>query len=192
MNVFLAWTISYALSAAISFPVALKQKSLLRSLIVVHVFLLLSMLLLFAFGARLEFAVSTYSVSFACVVLLASYLFLKRFGLVYALSSAVQEGCLLLSFALLVPVAGFWVAAALTALPYALLHLINSSGWWWKVTGTFLRGMLSLGLYAWLHDPLLNTALHTLGGGLLMRQGLLLSETSLRLPPRNNTPESAS
>jgi hypothetical protein len=179
MNVFLAWAIGYALPAAISYSVALKQKSLLRSLIVVHVFLLLSMLLLFAFGARLEFSVSTYSVCFACAVLLASCLFLKRLGFAYALSSAVQESWMLLSLALLLPVTGFWIAAVLTALPYSLLHLIKSSGWWWKIAGTFLWGMLSLGLYVWLHDPLLNIALHAFGGGLLIRFGFLLGEISL-------------
>lgn len=179
---FLLWCIAYLLPFVGALLVVRKQQSLVVSIVTAHLFVLLSIVLLYIVGARVPWQSSMYSFSFMGVSLLTALFLLRAYGLVYVFSSVIQQYCLLLSYLLLTSVTGSWVAMTLTALVFAVAHLINHSGWWWKVPLTFLWGILSCLFYLWLQDPLINIAIHAISGAVLISRGLLLEGLKLNMP----------
>ena len=171
---FFLWCIAYLVPFVGALFVARRQQSLVASIVVAHLFVLISIALLFIVGARVSSGSSVYSVGFLGVSLLFALLLLRGYGLVYVFSSVIQQYCILLAYLLLASTTGPWVAMVLTALVFALAHLIKRSGWQWKLPITFLWGVLSCLLYFWLQDPFLNIAIHTICGAVLISRGLLL------------------
>jgi hypothetical protein len=98
------------------------------------------------------------------------------FGLGYILSSIIQECCILLAGVLLISVSGVLIGALVTAFIYALVHPMKNSNWHWKFSLLFLWGIVSILLYIWLHQPLLNIAIHAAAGSVLIYIGLLYKD----------------
>lgn len=165
----------YAAPAYVAVTLARRRKSPSDRIMIVHIGILASILLLSYVGAEVSWDFRIYNVAFVAVGALLSLYLLGLLGLGYAASSAVQEWCLLLAGVYLLGSMGFLLSAVISALVYALAHNIDSANVRWKLPLTFLWGCCSILLYLWLREPLLNIALHTVVGALLIRKGLLFT-----------------
>lgn len=163
-----------------------KQKD---RLLVVHALLLLSILLMSVAGTRLLWGFQTWDVfALLAAVLLSVYLIGPKVASSYAVSSAIQEICILLAAMLLIPAAGILTGAAATSLMYTWAHRSHPSEtyrWRWKYPVLFIYGTVSILLYTWLHQPLFNIALHITAGTIMFYNGFLLTQTKIT-PLRRN------
>ena len=168
------WILCYALPAGVAIYLTSTQTLPRNKMLTMHGGILVSIFILSAVGGRLHIEFQTLYVLLAVTSLIATISFLSWLpGFGYTLSSVIQEYCLLLAGLLLVPVGGVWIAAFATALIYAVAHQMESSNWRWKFPLMLVWGMVSIFLYAWLQQPLLNIALHASIGAALIRVGLL-------------------
>lgn len=158
-------------------------------LLIVHTFLLLSILLMSVIGIRLEWNFQILDlVALVAAVLMSAYFIGPMTTFVYVIASAIQETWILLAATLLIPTGGIFIGAAVTSLMYTFAHRSHPSEiyrWRWKYGVLFAYGVISVLLYVWLHQPLLNIALHTVAGSFLFYEGFLLTQTKI-VPLRRN------
>ena len=171
------WIFYYAIPAGIATYLLKRQQSSVRSrVLTLHGFVLLSIFLLSIIDVSLNWNFQVYQLLIIGVAILLSIYLLGFRGLLYAASSAIQEYCLLLASVLIIPTTGLWLGAIITSLPYTFAHFgrrLEKPDWYWKFPLLFLYGISSIPLYFWLQQPLLNIALHTVAGAILIRVGVL-------------------
>jgi hypothetical protein len=185
----LYWTFLYAVPAVAAVYVKDWRPIQKERLLIVHTFLFLSILLMSIIGVRLEWSFQILDiVALLAAVLLSVYFIGPMSAFVYAISSAIQETCMLLAATLLIPTAGILIGAVATSLTYTFAHKSHPSEtyrWRWKYPVLFAYGVVSVLLYVWLHQPLLNIALHTVAGSFMFYEGFLLTQTKI-VPLRRN------
>lgn len=171
------WILYYAIPAGIAtYLLKTKLSSVRNRVLTMHGFLLLSILLVSSTGASLNWDFSLLQLVAVGVAILLSIYLLGFMGLPYTISSAIQEYCLLLASVLIVPVSGLLLGAMAASLPYTFAHFgrrTERPNWQWKFPLIFLFGTISILLYFWLEQPLLNIALHISIGAILIRRGVL-------------------
>jgi hypothetical protein len=172
------WLLGYALPASCFFFVSRKFKILKHRVAVMHTGLLISIFLLSFFGVRLHFGFNLFEVAFFFISVLFSLFILGHFGLWYAVSTMIQEYCILLAGILGIEAFGLGYGVLVTAAVFALAHLVNPVNWRRKLSLTLCWGIASLLLYVWLKDPLFNIALHTALGVPLIRMKILFPNLS--------------
>ncbi len=171
----LIWIIAYALPASVAVYLNSRKDSLKSQALIVHGFVMLSILLLSAVGTRLVWQIHTFDIFSFILISLLAFLLLRTVGLVYVLSSIIQEICLLLAGAVLVSVYGILCGAIPTALMFAFAHKIDKYNWHWKFALLFVWGFISIALYTLNHQPIINIALHIGIGALLINRKFLLT-----------------
>jgi len=174
---FYYWIFYYAIPAGIATYLLKRQQASVRNrVLTMHGFVLLSIFLLSIIGVSLSWNFQMYQLLIiGAGILLLIYLLGFR-GLLYAVSSAIQEYCLLLASVLIITTIGLWLGAIITSLPYTFTHFgrrLEKPNWQWKFPLLSLYGTISILLYFWLQQPLLNIALHTVAGAILIRIGVL-------------------
>ncbi len=137
--------------------------------LIMHIFITLSIILLVSTGVRLNWNFQILQLFLLVVGTLLSVYFMGSLGLMYMISSAMQEICILLAATIIIPKSGLFFGALATSLIYTLAHKIN----WQKFLLIFLWGNISILLYAWFHSPLINIALHTAIGAFLIKKEIL-------------------
>jgi hypothetical protein len=140
---------------------------------VIHVGLAVSILLLLFAGARLQISLQLFSLFFFTVAIILAIYFLRKLSTFYILSSILQEACLLLASVLLISEVEIILVALFTSLVYSLGHLMSKEHWQIKLLVTASWGIGSILLYYHFEEPLLNFAIHIIGGAALIKQGLL-------------------
>jgi|GEM_PF-6021964 hypothetical protein len=178
--ILLQWTLFYALPAATAIYVKGYFRLLKNRVMVIYVGILVSIVLMYINGFGLTWNISSLSLLAALFGgALATYL-LGWNGLLYSVGAVGQQVCILLAGSYLSSGYGLVVGSIATALVFALAHRDEPERRW-KLPLIFLWGCLSIALYAWLHDPLLNSGLHAAFGAILIYRGLLLTTASLPL-----------
>lgn len=171
------WILYYAIPAGITtYLLKTKSSSVRNRVLTMHGFLLLSILLVSSTGISLNWNFQVLQLLVVGVAILLSIHLLGFMGLLYSISSAIQEYCLLLASVLIVPASGLLLGVIATSLPYTFAHFgrrTERPNWQWKFPLIFLFGTISILLYFWLEQPLLNIALHTSVGAILIRRGIL-------------------
>lgn len=173
MHPVIYWLVGYALPAALAFITGKRFASVRDRQVSIHFFLLLSIVILFTAGSRINLLLEPISVLALAFALLIALVLLGRMGIPYMLSSAIQQCCLLLAGLLLVPTTSVFAAVVLTAGVYAVMHCMDLAKWREKLVVMFVWGVISILLYVVLTDFLLNVAFHAVGGTLLVRFGVL-------------------
>ena len=171
--VFLEWLFFYFAVAAIGTFLSVKQKSPKNKLIAIHICLILSILPLNAAGVKLHWEFQAYALSIFLISAALCIFLMRRLSFVYIISSVIQELCLLLAGVLLGQITPVIVAACASSLVYACAHSIDSRRWQLILPLTFLWGTFSILLYNLFHQPMLNFALHIIGGAIFFRLGLI-------------------
>ena len=171
--ILLQWTLFYATPALIAVLLARTQEQFKIRMAIVHIFLIVSIGLLSVAGARLALEFHVWSIALTITSLLFAIYLLRSVGVGYALSSFIQQWCLLLAGVWIIPTSGIIIGTCATALVYALAHCIDHSSWIWKLPLTFLWGVCSLLIYLWLQQPLLTISLHAFLGSILIYRELL-------------------
>ncbi len=167
------WFVAYLLPTSLSFVLARQFKSTRHRLVVVHLALALSIIIFSVFGASLHWSFNPIMI---LIILGASGIaitLLGGLGFWYVLSSLLQEWCLLLAALWGMDAFGPVPGALVTTIVFSFMHLLNRIHWEWKISLTFLWGVLSIILYLVFPDPLLNTALHIAFGSALIRSGVM-------------------
>jgi len=181
---FLYWIFYYAIPAGIATYLLKRQQSSVKNrVLTMHGFVLLSIFLLSIIHVSLNWNFQAYQLLILGAGTLLSVYLMGFRGLLYAVSSAIQEYCLLLASVLIIPTTGLWLGAIITSLPYTFAHFgrrLEKPNWYWKFPLLSLYGTFSILLYFWFQQPLLNIALHTVAGAILIRIGILYQ------PDKNN------
>ncbi len=173
MTVLLEWLICYATPVLTGVSIAYGQRFKETRMATIHAGILISAALVTLLGMRLEWNISlTYILSLLIVSGLSAYA-VERFGILYVLSCALQEYCILLAAVLLAPLGVSVLSAAATATVFALAHRMNFKNWPLRFLIIGGWGFCSILLYDFLHEPLLNISLHILGGTILIYTGVL-------------------
>ncbi|OGG53242.1 hypothetical protein A3C20_03305 [Candidatus Kaiserbacteria bacterium RIFCSPHIGHO2_02_FULL_55_25] len=173
--IFLQWTLFYAVPAAVAVYLKNKQPRVRNRVLILHAGVIVSVILLSAVGLRLTWQFSLLSlVATVAGVLFSTYL-LGTHGTLYSLSAFIQEWCILLAGSYLSDGYGVVFGAAATALVFAFAHQTVERELIWKLPLIFLWGCVSIILYSWLHDPLLNIGLHAGLGVILIYKGFLFT-----------------
>lgn len=167
------WTLFYATPAAVAVYIKNKQTSLEGRVFVMHLAVLLSVGLLSLASVHISWSFGVFSLSFLLLATLLALCILGNNGLLYALSSGLQEWCILLAGTLLLGGYGLAWSAPATSIVFALAHYRTRRDLGFKLPILFLWGCFSLFLYIELHDPLLNIGLHAVGGAILIHKKML-------------------
>src|SRR3989344_7340965 len=130
---FWQWALFYLAPALAAFFLTKNRRLTGFSMLVIHACLLVSIVLLSTTGTRLSWQFQNYYVVLAVLSSIFSIYLLGTVGLGYALSSIIQEWCLLLAGTLLWRESPLLLAAFLSSLVYALAHVTDRSHWRWKV-----------------------------------------------------------
>ena len=142
-----------------------------------HGFVLLSVLLMSVEGVQLTWNLGVaYAFGLVVAILLSVYFIGAGPAFGYVISSAIQEICLLLAAMLITPAIGIIPNAIATSFVFTFAHKAHpaeTGGRWWKYPLIFLYGIVSIALYVWLHQPLLNIASHIVAGVVLIYAGVL-------------------
>ncbi len=171
--VFIQWIFFYTLPAIGAISLARSLRTPTQRALAIHAGIVLSIALVSFTGVRLDWNISLLSLGCLGASVCLSFYLLRTEGLTYALSSAVQEWCILLAGILLAPATGILIAAVLTALVFSLAHLMGPKEIGWKLPFTFGWGIVSILAYAGFHEPLLNIAIHASAGALLIHAGYM-------------------
>src|SRR6185503_12271461 len=169
MHSWSVWTSYYLTPAAIGSVVAFKRSAPKR-LLLIHAALVISVCLILAVGPRLNCQVKPLALALFIVGAVAAIYFLRWRGVAYAASSIIQESSMLLAAVVVGPTV---LGVILTATIYSLAHLISPPKWRVTLPITLAWGICSIVIYFWLQQPLLNAAIHLLGGVLLIRYGVI-------------------
>jgi hypothetical protein len=173
--IFFYWAILYAFPAALSVYLKQWHTRMKDRVVVVYIGVAVSIILMSLAGIRLTWNISLFSIVAVVLVFAVAAYLLKWTGVWYTVGAFGQELCILLAGSYLAGGYGLLVGAGATALVFALAHRAVGREWLWKPFLIFCWGCTSIALYQWLHDPLLNTALHALFGAMLIRTGLLFN-----------------
>lgn len=145
------WIFYYAIPAGIATYILKRQQTSVRNrVLTMHGFVLLSIFLLSSIGTNLNWNFHMWHLAVVGFALLLSIYLLRLKGLLYAISSTIQEYDLLLASVLIAPVISLPFAAMATSLPYTLAHFgrrLEKPNWQWKFPLLFLYGTISVLLY---------------------------------------------
>jgi hypothetical protein len=175
-KILINWILFFLLPAALSVFIAIRLKTLKAKLVALHIGISTSLILLFFAGARLQLATNGFVLAFFALTIATAYYLLSKPAILYVLSCIVQETCLLLASILLTRGVGLAWAIILTAAVFALGHLVDRSHWQLKLFATALWGACSIALYYYIQQPLLNFAVHILGGAILISRGVFYED----------------
>jgi len=167
------WVLFYVVPAALATFISTRFKSFNARLIVIHIGLIVSIFSFFLIGARLQGTFQIYPFIFLCASILASGFLIIRLSPLYIFSSIVQEYCILLAAFFVSSEIGIVWAAIGTGLIYSLAHMADPSQWGLKLPITLVWGISSILLYHYTQQPMLNFAIHILGGSIFIRTGFL-------------------
>lgn len=170
------WLSCYALPTGIGVYLSSKKTSLKKELSLIHFFVAISIVLLSICGTKLNWIPSDIFVLFLGTSILISIYLIKFLGIVYTFSSILQETCLLLASVAVVSATGLTLGAIITSLVYTFAHFSHKVDWnqgYWKIPLLLSWGVVSIFLYSYFYQPLLNIGIHTLVGSILIRKGLL-------------------
>jgi hypothetical protein len=171
--VLMQWVFFYVAPAVLFVSLARLLQPIRYRMLTVHIGVGVSILLLSITGVRLFWSPSVVPATLLTLSFLLALYLLGSLGLLYLLSSMLQEVCILLAGTLIVSMTGIVVASVLTALVFAFAHDVDFSNWRWKFPLTFIGGVFSIMLYLLLRQPLLNIALHASLGVILIHAGFL-------------------
>lgn len=170
------WIFYYLVPAIIASYLLYIQSSARNRALSTGALMVLSIVLISHLGVRLSWNFQFSQILLVGTSALLSIYFLGLLGLTYLIASIIQEWCFLLASVLLVPSSGLWLGAIVTALVFTLAHFVHRTEWshWkWRFPLMFLWAVVSILLYFWLKRPLLNIALHTTTGSILIGNGIL-------------------
>jgi hypothetical protein len=173
---FQIWVYCYAIPVAIAIYLCSKMPSRRKEILTMHLFVAFSIILLSIKGVNLNWNLQIISLLIISLGILLSLYLLKFLGLVYVASSTLQESCLLLAGIVAVSTVGLIWGAIITSVLYTLAHFprrIDWIHWHWKLPLLFIWAIVSIFLYSYFHQPLLNIAIHIVAGAILIRKGLL-------------------
>jgi hypothetical protein len=173
MAVFIQWLLSYILISLAAHFYTRRIHNFQKQVLYIHLFVGVSVALLILVGARLEWVVTAFPILAITVAAVLAIFLLGKLGVLYSLSCVLQEACLLLSATFVAAAVGVPLAAAATAVPYVFAHRTEGKEWYWKPVMLLLWCLVSVYLYLWLKQPLLNVALHILLGAILIEKRLL-------------------
>ena len=171
--IILEWALFYAIPAALATFISRRFKSFDTRLVFIHIGLIVSIASLFLIGARLQGIFQIYPFIFLCLSMIAAGFLIIRLSPLYILSSIIQEYCILLAAVFLSQEIGIVWAAIGTALMYSMAHMADPSQWGLKLPITLVWGISSILLYHYTQQPMLNFAIHILGGSIFIRTGFL-------------------
>lgn len=174
------WILFYAVPAALAAFFASRRKSFNARLIVIHIGLIVSIFLISFAGIKLRGQFQIYPSVFLLASAIFAIFLLARLGVVYSISSIIQEWCLLLAATLAEYEVGIFWASFITALIFSLAHLVDLGHWQLKLPLALFWGILSVFLYGFLQQPMLNFAIHIVAGTILIRMGLLYEKMPAR------------
>lgn len=167
------WALFYLVPAALATFISKRFKSFNARLVVIHIGLVVSIFSLFLIGARLQETFQIYPFIFLCVSMIAAGFLIMGLSPLYIVSSVIQECCILLAAVLVSPEIGIVWAAIGTGVIYSMAHMADPSEWGLKLSITLVWGISSILLYHFTQQPMLNFAIHILGGSILVRAGFL-------------------
>jgi hypothetical protein len=172
------WVLFYLLPTIISVLLKSTQTVLLRRALIMHTGIIVSIVLVTTFSeASLNWQFQNiYLAVMALTSLLIAMWLIGFTGLLYAISSSIQEWCILLAGTYLSMDYGIMPSAIATSLVFATAHGARSSERSWKWPLLFAWSIISLLLYAWLKEPLLNISLHIVLGAILINRKFLYKE----------------
>lgn len=174
--IFLEWLLFFCVPAAIAIGVAKRQRTFKERGITIHVALVVSILILILAGAHLHFSFQLYAFIILLIISALCLVLLRSIGAIYIISSVIQQACLLLAGALLAQASGIIIAACASSIVFSLGHLIEPRHWRIKLPITFIWGIGSILIYSNLQQPMLNLAIHILGGTILIYYGVSYEE----------------
>lgn len=169
----LLWALCYLLPAFSATVLNTRLSSLRSRMIVMHAGIIISILFLTISGMRLNWQVSTLSAAVLLMGAAFSIALLRLEGAVYALSSSLQQICILLAALLLSEEVGTLLAAIATAIVYTFAHRMSRKDFYYKFVLLFLWGIIAVYLYIYLHQPLINIGIHCALGSLLLKSSIL-------------------
>jgi hypothetical protein len=174
--ILLQWTLCYALVAALATAIKSRFTDLRYSILVMHVGIAVSIVCMQLAGFSLEWSVSPFALGAVFAALLCAGLLIGPKSALYAASSLLQEWCILLAGSHLALRFDTAVSAVATALVFAFAHRMPREQLSWKLPLLFTWGVISIFLYQYVHAPLLNVAIHLIGGSIFIERGLLVNE----------------
>ncbi len=170
------WLLLYLTPAFVAFWGWRKDQSIIKRAIYMHVTVVLSVAMMSFIGVQLVWGISLGAVLAVIGVSLLAVFLLGHIGAVYIVSSVIQESGLLFAASLLLPVYPLCAAAFATAFVFTTVHDIKREDIFWKPILLLGGPILSIYVYNWLHQPLINIALHILVGTLFINANLLIKQ----------------
>ncbi len=186
------WLLTYLLPALLACGVIyfLPNRSSLFRVLIIHGALCLSIFLsqyfIYLNGNAFSWYTNLFSILFLVLVIGIAPFLVGRFGIFYILSSFIQELTMVSIAYYLFNTISFWAVVVLVVPIYAVAHLMNLKYWKFRLFVTLLWGTISIALFAWRADIVLNTALHAVFGLVLIRQGILYTLSDFSVTRSNN------
>jgi hypothetical protein len=186
MRALLLWFIAYFLPFAVAYAGVhyLYHRTHWRHRIIagvgiIHIALIVSILLcqylIQQNNTSFPFAYSWISVALLAIAVTSSAWLLQGAGLAYSASAAIQQLCMLSAVALLLPYLPIGAILLLVVPVYIIGHFLNPRQWKIKTLVTLVWGTAAVLIYIAFSDVLLITAIHIIGGSILLKKGIIYS-----------------
>jgi len=175
----LLWFIFYFLPAGLAFVLirffsergSMFRAFLVHGALVFSIFL--TQYLLYSEGKYFPWHIHLYSVMLFALALITTPFIVGRFSIFYIFSAFVQELTMLSMAFYLMPTLSFWLAVIFIVPVYAFSHFTHKERWQARLWATSVWGILSIALFSYQKDILLNTALHAIFGAVLIYYGII-------------------
>lgn len=195
LSALLSWFIAYLLPVLLVLSIIAifaHQPGTAFRMLAIHIALGISIILsqYFIYQTHREFPWNIYLPSAALFIVIAigAATLLGRFGLLYVLSSLIQQLTLISIYYYLSGSLSFWLIVLLLVPIYSVSHLLQTKHWRIKIPGTLAWGTVALILFAWRGDVLLNASVHAILGSIFIYLGIMYPATGFTIRRvRNNT-----
>lgn len=177
MQTLFAWFIGYICTPALTMALVLLYgaRSALRRALFVHAGLLTSILFLQLFIAAQQRTFpqpGSIGVLVFAFAIVGSYLMLRSFGIVYLISSIMQELVLVSAIWILITLYPIHIIWLLIVPIFVISHYFSKEHIWSQTLANVIWGTLSVILFIQYRDWMINAALHALLGGFMIQQGI--------------------
>jgi hypothetical protein len=176
VNTYLEWLITFALPWLVGIIFLRQIHKTTPRIILVHFFLFesiaLGMLALNREGINTPHGTIIGIISIFTAILITTSI-LGWNGLLYTISATIQEICMLTAVTLLAGRVPPGVIFLLIVPMYVLPHINEPRDWRDKAPLTAAWGIITIVLFLWIQEPLLNASIHAILGAWLIRKGIV-------------------